>query len=184
MGLNNMSVHLKTLLLLIIVLSTNAFGQTINFPACQTNYSYTAPFVYVETPPSTHSSWNVCVRALPCQALVQRDDPPRTITPPEITVAGDQVEIKATFVDYGFALCPPPQFSRLTLPPVSSPGPITIRYSSRAVPEGLIQVVTAPYTFRQQITTTALTPVPTFGGLGILSMTLLVLALGLRAGRR
>ena len=173
---------LNLIFLLLLLLPSRLLGQTFVYPACQTNLSFTAPFVYVETPPSTNTPWNVCVRALPCQGLIQPTFPP--ITPPVISVTAGLVEIKATFVDFGFALCPPPQFSRLEIPPVPGPGPVTIRYSNRAVASGLIQGPSDAYVFRQEITTVATTPVPSVSALGQLALVLLMLALGIRFGRR
>ena len=175
---------------LFFALPLKAFAQnSMLFPLCGTNLSFSVPFMYVESPSSTNSSWSVCARALPCQGLVRRDTPPLNITPPEVSVSAGLVEIKATFVDFGFGVCPPPQFYRLEIPPVPSPGPITIRYSNRAVADGLIQVATDPYIFRQEITAVATTastttPVPSVSALGQLALVLLMLALGIRFGRR
>lgn len=153
--------------------------QTVLFPRCASNTLFNVPYIYVETPPSTHSSWNVCVRSEPCDALFGRTD----ITPPVITISDTQVEVKTTFLRHSFGICPPPTFYRLTIPPVSTPGPITINYSNRFVHEGLIQVPTDPYVPRATITTVATTPVPGLSDVAKLALLLVVLGVGARAAR-
>lgn len=167
-------------MLVLLGLSTLSAAQTVVFPRCASNLSFNVPYAYVETPPSTHSSWNICVRGEnACDALVQRPN----FTAPVITVEGAQVDVKVTLYRSSFGICPPPTFFRLTIPPVSSPGPITINYANRFVNEGLIQVPTDPYVFRATITTVATTPVPGLNDLGTLALLLLVVGVGIRVGR-
>ena len=173
-----MAAHTLPLLLLIIVFDT-AFAQTFTiYPLCTNNLSFNVPYIYVETLPSTNSPWSVCIRAEPCQGLTTRE------TAPIVTINGAEVELKVTFREASFGICPAPTIHRVQLPPVPQPGPIRIRYLNRYVPAGQNENINAPFFFRQQITTQAFTPVPMLNLGNLLILTFSVMGVGVVLNRR